>query len=130
MKFFSAAGALLLALMMPACADASTEGAGEEARFCSVLLAEGAAYATSHADHREERMQIMRFASEEAMNVYIAETEALRGVAAEFTEMHTALKTQYDLPGAAEAYSFDETSDDAAANRIEFARECAAALIE
>lgn len=130
MKFRKAAGAMALAMMMPGCADASPEEAAEAARFCSVLLSEGAAYAESHAAHREERMQVMRFASEDAMNAYVRETSKLRRAAAEFTGMHTALQTQYDLPGEAGAYSFDETTDAAAANRIEFARECAAALTE
>lgn len=130
MKFVKAAGALVLAMMMPACANASPDEMAEEARFCNVLLAEGAAYAMSHADHREERVQVMRFASDEAMNAYIAETEALRVAAAEFTGVLAALRTQYNPPDEAEAYSFGETTDAAAANRIEFARECAAALTE
>jgi len=129
MKFVKAAGAMVLAMMMPACANASPDETTEAARFCSVLLAEGAAYAESHAANREYRMQMIRFASEEAMNAYIAETDVLRRAAAEFAGIHEALQTHYDLPGETETFSFDETTDAAAANRIEFARECAAALI-
>ena len=130
MKFRQAAGAIVLAMMLPACADAAPDESAEEARFCSVLLAEGAAYAMSHAAHREQQMQLMRFASQEAMNAYVAETETLRVAGAEFTGLYAALQTQYDLPGEAEVYSFEDTTDAAAANRIAFARECAAALIE
>lgn len=45
-----------------------------ELSSCRVMVAIGAQYNQLLAAERQERMQVMRFASEAAMNAYIAET--------------------------------------------------------
>lgn len=123
---------LMLSLAMPACAEAAPEvSATEDApRFCSVLLAEAAAYADAHATTRADRMQVMRFASEEAMNAYVQETEELRGIAGELRAELVTLKARLDVSEVTETFDLEDTTDGGAEARIDFARECAAALIE
>ncbi|MFN7055427.1 hypothetical protein [Hyphomonas sp.] len=123
---------LMLSLAMPACAEAAPQASATEdaPRFCSVLLAEAAAYADAHATARADRMQVMRFASEEAMNAYVQETEELRGIASELRAELVTLKARFDVPDTAEDFDLSETTDGGADTRIDFARECAAALIE
>jgi nitrous oxide reductase accessory protein NosL len=132
MTFRTALMGLVIAIAMPACAEAAPQAltTDEAPRFCSVLLAEAAAYTDAHALARAERVKVMRFVSEEALNAYLEETEELHGIAAELRADFATLNARFDLPDATEAFDIDETSDGGAQARIEFARECAAALIE
>ena len=120
------AGALLLTVMTQACAQAALPEAEttDGAAFCGVLLAEGAAYLETHAANRTEKMKVMRFASEEAMQAYMDRTQALTASASEMSATRAALVAENGLADDADVYDFDETTEEAADARIEIAKDC------
>lgn len=130
MKRHHIPAAVAAALMLAGCANAAPDDANEKVRFCAVLLSEGAAYVKAHVDNREERLKVIRFASEEAMDAYNGVTDAFTVLRIDLVEMGKELAKEFDLPDDTEAYAFEETTDEGAQNRIDFAKECVISLDE
>ena len=85
--FRALAGPLMLMLAACASAGASRSGIDEELASliaqppvvpCDKRITDSANYADALAEKREQQMMLMRFASEAAMNAYIADTQRLR----------------------------------------------------
>lgn len=128
---FAVGGAL--ALLASACAGwpGASPDAGPDAAAaaCSNLLGTGAAYAVQHAAEREEKLKVIRFASQEAMDAYNATTRGYADQGAELLALRAALDAEYGLPETEPVAAFDHTTDEEATARIEAARTCAAPLI-
>lgn len=128
------AAALALTLMLPACADTSgnetAEPSDEAARACVTLLAEGTAYLEQHTAHRQERLKFIRFASEADMNAYNELTDTFKLHSVNMPGLRELIESQHGLPETTEVYTFEETTDQGAEARIEFANDCALKLLE
>lgn len=130
MRLHHMAAAMAAALMVSGCANAAPEEVNEKARFCAVLLSEGAAYVGAHVAQREEQLKVMRFASEEAMDAYNEVTDTFAVLRIDLIGMLGELAREYGLPEDAGVYTFEDTTDDGAWNRIDFAKECVISLDE
>lgn len=121
---------LLLGWMMPACTRSQAEDAAlkERAVFCSVLLAEGVAYVSTHIAERQQALASMDFASDADREAYQQDTERLRAAVTGMDTAHTLLREQFSLDQDTETYSFEGTSREAADARIEFSEDCAPLL--
>ncbi len=119
-----------LGLFMVACASGPQTGPEPSAAACVVTVGESAAYLQQHVSARTERLKVIRFASEEAMNAYKYETNifSIRGI--ELSGMRNMLAKQYGLPDDTAGYTFENTTDDEATARFEAAKAFAAPLIE
>lgn len=121
-------------LMLAACASPGAGKLGDELPFpgeelppvpCNKLIIDAANYADALAEKREEQMMVMRFASEAAMNAYIAETGWLR---AEGERITTRLDDILQRHGGIADYHFirfDNPVAEEAAARISAADACA-----
>ncbi|MFN4184638.1 MAG: hypothetical protein ACK4M6_07610 [Hyphomonas sp.] len=116
------------ALLASACAG--WPGTVPNAAMCGGVMAQSAAYVSQHAAGREEKLMVIRFASEEAMNAYNAKTRGFEAEAAALVAGRDALAARYDLTGDAQAYTFDHTTDEEADAQIAAAKACAAPLTE
>lgn len=116
-------------LLASACAG--WPGAGSEAAVaCGGVIAESAAYVSQHAAAREEKLMVIRFASQEAMDAYNSKTRGFEAEAAALVAGRDVLAAQYDLTGDVQTYTFDHTTDEDADARIATAKACAAPLLE
>lgn len=119
----------VVALLASACA--AMPGAGSEAAAaCSGVMAQSAAYASTHAAAREEKLMVIRFASPEAMAAYNAKTRAYEAEAAGLVTARDALVAEYALADDTQAYTFDHTTDEEADAQIAAAKACVAPLTE
>lgn len=118
------------ALLVSACTGGPNADSSAAARECSRVMAESAAYVQQHAAAREEKLKVIRFASEAAMNAYNAKTRELEAEAEALLAGRNALEARYGLAGDAQAYTFDHTTDEEAEARIAAAKTCAAPLTE
>lgn len=101
-----------------------------QAAFCSVLLAEGADYLTAHALHRRQARQETDPGSAQAREAHDLRSEWFEAQAAEMRAALGSLRAEFGLEDMAEPHLFEETSEEGAAARIEFARDCTASLRE
>ena len=124
---FAVGGAL--ALLATACAGGAGVVPSPDTVACGDLLAEGAAYAVQHTAEREEKLKVIRFASQEAMDAYNATTRGYADQGAQLLTMRATLEADYGLPEAEPVAPFDHTTDEEADERIAAARACAAPLI-
>ncbi|ABI76394.1 putative lipoprotein [Hyphomonas neptunium ATCC 15444] len=125
---FVAAGAF--ALLASACAGWPGASPDAAVTACGGVMAQSAAYASSHAAAREEKLMVIRFASPEAMAAYNAKTRAYEAEAAGLVTARDALAADYGLAEDTQAYTFDHTTDEEADARISAAKACAAPLTE
>lgn len=116
------------ALLASACAG--WPGAGPNAATCGGVMAQSAAYVSQHAAAREEKLMVIRFASQEAMDAYNAKTRGFEAEAAALVAGRDALAARYGLTGDAQTYTFDHTTDEEAEAQIAAAKACAAPLTE
>lgn len=121
--------ATAFALIVAACAGGPQTAQEPAAAACAATIRENAAYVKQHAEARTERLKVIRFASEEAMNAYKYETNifTIRGI--ELSGMSKALATRYGLPGDTAVYTFEDTTDEEATARFDAAEACAGPLI-
>ena len=125
-----------LILAMAACTSAGTAG-GDLANAspnpgetlppipCNALIIDGANYADAMAEQREKQMMVMRFASEQAMNVYIAETQRLRDETNRITmRLDDILEKHRGIPDY-HFIQFENPTAEEAAARIAAADACA-----
>jgi hypothetical protein len=117
-----------LGLLATACANLPEHSAASAA--CANHLAESAAYLQQHVDARTEKLKVIRFASEEAMNAYNDKTAGYDSARIDFIAMGNIIKVAYSLPDPPESSPFDHTTDEEADARITQGKICAAPLIE
>jgi hypothetical protein len=110
-------------------ADACMNAEPEALSACGRSLTEGQAYVRQHAATRVRRMEVMRFASEAAMNAYVERTDYFQAAATDLAGMRTLIAYRYNLAMAGSEPVFAETSDEEADRRIADARTCAAPLV-
>lgn len=127
MKFRILVGAGL-GLLATACAHVPEDSTAPEA--CASQLAESAAYLLQHVDARTEKLKVIRFASEEAMNAYNDKTAEYDSARIDFIAMGNIIEAAYSLPTPPETAPFDHTTDEEADARIADGKSCAAPLIE
>ncbi|MBY9065679.1 hypothetical protein K1X12_02140 [Hyphomonas sp. WL0036] len=127
MKFRILVGAGL-GLLATACAHLPGGSAAPAA--CASQLAESAAYLQQHVDAREEKLKVIRFASEEAMNAYNDKTTGYDSARIDFIAMGNIIEAAYGLPEATGTAPFDHTTDEEADARIAEGKSCAAPLLE
>lgn len=118
------------ALLASACMGEPEADSGAAAMDCSRVMAESAAYVSQHAAAREEKLKVIRFASEAAMDAYNAKTRELEAEAEALLAGRNALEGSYGLAGDTQAYIFNHTTDEEADARIAAAKTCAAPLTE
>lgn len=118
------------ALLASACAGWPGTDSDTDAAMCGGVMAQSAAYVSQHAAGREEKLMVIRFASEAAMNAYNEKTRGFEAEAAALVAGRDALAARYGLAGDTQAYTFDHTTDDEADARIAAAKACAAPLTE
>lgn len=118
------------ALLASACAG--WPGAGSEAATtaCGETLKTSAAYAWQHSINREEKLKVIRFASQEAMDAYNATTRSYADQGSELLETLFLLDPEFDLLQGAPVALSDHTTDEEADARIAAAKACAAPLTE
>lgn len=116
--------AVPLALILASCMSAGT-GRTPAPVPCNALIIDGANYADAVAVHREEQMKLMRFASEQAMNAYIAETQRLRTEAIRITMRLDDILAKHGGIADYNLNRFDDLSSEDAAARIAAADACA-----
>lgn len=114
---------------LAACASGPQTGAVPAVAACAVRIEENAAYIQQHVEARTERLKVIRFASEEAMNAYNYETNifTIRGI--ELAGMRKMLARQYGLSSDTAEYTFEDTTDEEATARFEAGEACAGPLI-
>lgn len=117
-----------LGLFAAACSNLPEGSAAPAA--CVSQLAESAAYLQQHVDAREQRLKVIRFASEEAMNAYNDKTAGYDSMRIDFIAMGNIIEAAYSLPDPPETAPFDHTTDEEADARITQGKSCAAPLIE
>lgn len=117
-----------LGLFATACANLPDGSAAPAA--CASDLAESAAYLQQHVDARTEKLKVIRFASEEAMNAYNDKTAGYDSARIDFIAMGNVIEAAYSLPEPAATAPFDHTTDEEADARITEGKSCAAPLIE
>lgn len=128
MKFRILVGAGL-GLLATACANIP-EGSASAPAACASRLAESAAYLQQHVDAREEKLKVIRFASEEAMNAYNDKTTGYDSARIDFIAMGNIIQATYSVSRPAQPAPFDHTTDEEADARITEGKNCAAPLIE
>ncbi len=121
---------LVGAIAMLAAACANLPEGSNAPTVCASQLAESAAYLQQHVDAREEKLKVIRFASEEAMNAYNDKTAGYDSARIDFIAMGNIIEAAYSLPEATETSPFDHTTDEEADARILHGKTCAAPLIE
>ncbi len=95
---------------------------------CADELMSAAQYTEQLAEIRVERMKVMRFASEAAMNAYIAETNRYESEAGRFRTKLLELETETGKKAPYTEYDFEDLSEDTAALEINSADSCIANL--
>jgi len=125
-----------LALSVAACASPATGNADLAREFpfpgqtrppvpCNALIIDSANYTDELALRREDQMKLMRFASEDAMNAYIAETARLRGESNRITRRLDDILQRYGGIPDYHFIQFESPTDEESTARIAAADACA-----
>jgi len=120
---------MALAMLVSACAAPPVEP-GNMASVCANKVLAAANYTSAVAEARTKRMEVMRFGSQESMEAYIAETEALQMEAIGLDVLLTKLGGRYGRDFELETYEFDDATQEEVAPRIASAKACAADLLK
>lgn len=121
-------------LMLAACASPGAGQLGDELPFpgrdlppvpCNKLIIDAANYADALAEKREEQMMVMRFASEAAMNAYIADTKRLRTEGERITMRLDDILQRYGGIADYHFIQFESPTAEEASARIAAADACA-----
>lgn len=126
MKFRILVGAGL-GLLATACATVPEDTTTPAA--CASQVAESAAYLEQYVEARKEKLKVIRFASEEAMDAYNYETNVFAIRKIEASNAQKALEKRYDLAPSTATYQFDELTDEEAVARYEASKACALPLL-
>lgn len=119
-----------LTLAATTCAGWPSGHIDPQATSCAGMLAETAAYLHQHVDAREEKLKVIRFASQADMDAYNSKTAGYDTARIDFITMGNVIEGKYDLPDAPGDPAFDHTTDEEADVRITEGRACAAPLLE
>jgi uncharacterized protein YkwD len=92
---------------------------------CNAALVDASNYADDLAEHREEQMKVMRFASEAAMNAYVNETRHLRMEGLRLNERLQAIAEKHGGTPDYTRRDFGELTAEEARTRIAAADACA-----
>jgi hypothetical protein len=110
--------------------DRCLAAAVAEISACGQELSEASAYAYQHVAAREERMEVIRFASEASMNAYIERNEYFDSMGTDLDAIRNLLESRYGIPSDSHASEFTETSDEEAERRMAEANACAAPFVQ
>lgn len=111
-------------------ADACLNSQPEALSACGQKLSEASAYARQHATWREKQMEVMRFASEAAMNAYIARNDYFEVKSTDLAAMRNVIEARYGLADDTQAQVFTGTTGEEAEQRIAGAEACAVPLVQ
>ncbi|KCZ98057.1 putative lipoprotein [Hyphomonas polymorpha PS728] len=117
-------------LLASACSGGPQAGLDAAVIACGDTLAQNAAYVRQHVEAREEKLKVIRFASEEAMDAYNEVTDTFTVLGIDLVAMRNVIETERGLPDDTATYTFDHTTDEEATARIEAAKACAGPLLE
>ena len=121
---------LALAFFTAACASPGTEPGRKEAGACANSVHAAMQSSREFAFQRKERMKVMRFGSEAAMNAYIAETDRLTAEADRLEARLTLLRDQYNAVPDRSPVPMDQLTADDVEALIVSADTCAAGFVQ
>lgn len=121
-------GGVLLSLVLAACAGGPE--ADEAPAACTRMLADSATYLQQHVDAREEKLKVIRFASQADMDDYNRKTASYDTARIDFIAMGNVIEGEHSLPDAPDGPVFDHTTDEEADARITEGKACAHKLLE
>ena len=115
-----------LILLAAACTTPKiAEVSAEPAVPCNAVLVDAANYGDDLADHREEQMMLMRFASEQAMQAYVGQTRRIRMDAMRMDELLAQIVKRHGSTPEFKYQAAANMTPEGAAQRIAAATACA-----
>tara|TARA_R110001606_G_scaffold156361_2_gene299123 strand:+ start:736 stop:1116 length:381 start_codon:yes stop_codon:yes gene_type:complete len=121
---------LALAFLTAACASPGTEPGRKAAGTCANSVHAAMQSSREFALQRKERMKVMRFGSEAAMNAYLAETDRLTAEADRLETRLTLLRDQYNAVPNRGPVALDQLTAEDVEALIASADTCAAGFVQ